>query len=412
MKNLYDWIEEIRLQHRLEIDLSLERVRIVSNRLNINNFSCPVVTVGGTNGKGSTVAGLEKIWSLAGFNVGAFTSPWLYRFNELVRIQGAPVEDIAFIQAFERIEAARGDITLTQFEFNTLAAFLIFQAAQCEVVILEVGLGGRLDAVNIIDADVAVITSIALDHTDRLGDTREKIGYEKAGIFRSGRPVVCGDSHPPASIRQTATQIAAPFYCQGESFGFRKTEEDWTFWWKDHEMSHLPMPVLLLQNMATVLMVVELMQSRLPVTRKQIDLALEQITLPGRIEVHQGDVTRILDVSHNPAAAVVLANYLSQHATTGKTRAIFSMLADKDILSTLQVMKTSIDEWYIAPLNVLRGATLSYLNEQFVAAEIAREAIHEYSSILEAKHAAENISQSGDRLVIFGSFYTVAACQE
>ncbi|MDX1901602.1 MAG: bifunctional tetrahydrofolate synthase/dihydrofolate synthase [Gammaproteobacteria bacterium] len=409
MSSLQEWIEKIHSQHRLEIDLSLSRVREVAKCLCISPFNCPVVTVGGTNGKGSTVAGLEKIWAMAGFKVGAFTSPWLYRFNELVRLQGVPVADEAFIQAFEQIEGARGEITLTQFEFNTLAAFLIFQAAGCEVVILEVGLGGRLDAVNIIDANVAVITSIALDHMDRLGDTREKIGYEKAGIFRLERPIVCGDPNPPETIRAAAEKLSAPFYCQGQDFGFEKNKDNWTFWSAEHSMTHLPLPPLLLQNMATVLMTIELLQPQLPVQRETLNEAFKNISLPGRIEVHHGTVTRILDVCHNPAAAEILADYLKKNPVSGKTRAIFSMLADKDIVSTLHVMKENIVEWYIAPLDVARGASLAQLKEKFCVAQIAENRVHDFPTLKAAKDFAEKQSQRGDRLVIFGSFYTVSA---
>jgi len=404
-EKLSEWLETIRLQHRLEIDLSLGRVREVAEKLGILKLNCPVVTVGGTNGKGSTVAGLEKIWLSAGYRVGAFTSPWLHRFNEIVRIQGEPVIDARFIHAFRQIDLVRGDLTLTQFEFNTLAAFLIFQAENLDVVILEVGLGGRLDAVNIIDADVSVVTTIALDHIDRLGDTREKIGYEKAGIFRTNRPAVCGDFDPPESLITYAKKIGAQFYCQGNDFGFEETGNDWNFWRNHDVISHLPRPSLLLQNMATVLMVIDLLQNRLPVTRDSIIQALQTVHLPGRIEVHPGQITKIFDVSHNPAAAKILADYLSQRKSAN-TRAVFSMLSDKDILTTIKIMKEVISEWFVAPLDIPRGTPLSRLQEIFYHANV--ENISFMSNVKEAYLAAQNKSIQNDCIVVFGSFHTVS----
>lgn len=403
------WLKKIRLQHRLEIDLSLERVKSVAKTLNVAELPCFVVTVAGTNGKGSTVAGLEKIWLTAGYRVGAFTSPWLYRFNEIVRVQGAPVMDDLFISAFEKIELARGDLTLTQFEFNTLAALLIFQAAELDIAILEVGLGGRLDAVNIIDADLAVVTSIDLDHTDRLGDTREKIGFEKAGIFRRGQLAVCGDLDPPVSLKRHAKVLGTQIFYQGQDFDVKEeTEDQWNFWRKDFLLTALPKSRLLLTNMATVLMAVNLLQDRLPVQYHVIQDALRELSLPGRIEVRPGAVTTILDVSHNPAAAKVLANFLRKEKITGKTRAVFSMLDDKDILSTIHNMLDVIDEWFVAPLSVPRAASLSQLKKIFNEVNLVDEKSQFTSDIKEAYSFAKQNSVMNDRIVIFGSFYTVS----
>jgi len=406
LSRLDTWLEQIRHQHRIEIDLNLERVKSVARTLGLLNPTCKIVIVGGTNGKGSTVAGLEAIYLASGYRVGAFTSPYLYRFNEVVCIQGSACEDEDFIHAFQRIEEARGQITLTQFEFNTLAALDIFQKKQIDVGILEVGLGGRLDAVNIINADVAIVTSIAIDHADRLGDTREKIGFEKAGIFRSGKPAICGDFDPPVSLLTHAKDHSVPLFCQNEQFGFEKQDSSWVWWSEKQRLENLPLSRLAMQNMSSVLMAIELMQPILPVDRNAIDAGLKKVDLPGRIQVTPGDVTHIADVSHNPAAALFLADYLKQHSTLGKTRAVFSMLADKDIIATLHVMRDSIDEWYIAPLSCDRGSSLAVLEYCFRTVKI--DQIHSYPTIKEAYHSAMSASKTGDRIVVFGSFHTVA----
>lgn len=411
MKNftqLSEWLQWISLIHSQTIDLGLDRVSQVAKRLNLLTPSCPVITVAGTNGKGSTVAGLEAAYLAAGYRVGAFTSPYLFRFNELIRVQGLETSDGDFLQTFARIEEARGEVTLTQFEFNTLAALDIFQRKSLDVIILEVGLGGRLDAVNIIDADVAVVTSIAIDHADRLGDTRELIGREKAGIFKTGKPAVCGDFNPPATLIDYAHKINTPLFCPNKDFGFeRQGDQSWSWWNKAQQLEHLPISQLALQNMSTVLQVIDLLQSKLPVSRTAIDQALKTVTLPGRLQVIPGEVTKILDVSHNPAAAEWLANFLSDHPITGKTRAVFSMLADKDISSTISIMKPYIDEWFVAPLTADRAASIQQLQQAFQTASI--QTVNFHSSIPTAFLCAEENSISGDRIVIFGSFYTVAA---
>jgi len=408
-KILSEWLEKIRLQHRLEIDLTLDRVKFVAKKLGIDSLNCPIITVGGTNGKGSTVAGLEKIWQMAGFNVGAFTSPWLYRFNEIVRVNCIPVSDDLFISAFEKIDAIRGEVTLTQFEFNTLAALLIFQASNLDVVILEVGLGGRLDAVNILAADVAVVTSIDLDHMDRLGDTREKIGFEKAGIFRKNQIAICGDLNPPSSLTNYAKNIGAKFFLQGRDFGFIDSDLFWSFWYEDLLLANLPKPKLLLSNMSIVLMVVNLLQNKLPVNLSIIKQVLSELVLSGRIEIRAGDIVTIIDVAHNPAAASVLSSYLKTHPIKGQTRAVFSMLADKDILTTVIIMSEVIDEWFVAPLNVPRAASMGLLKEIFNNSNIIDEKTIFTTNIKEAYSSSQKKSNLGDRIVIFGSFYTVSA---
>lgn len=404
--NMSEWLSWINSLHVTDIDLSLERVMEVAKRLRLLNPNCLVVTVAGTNGKGSCVAGLESIYLAMGYRVGAFTSPMLFKHNEQVRIQGLDATDADFCEAFERIDQARGEITLTPFEFNTLAAFSIFSNTHLDIWILEVGLGGRFDAVNAINADVAIVSSISLDHTDWLGETREKIAYEKAGIFRNNKPAVCGDFDPPQTLIDYAHEMGAPLYCQSREFGFEKKGSGWTWWSLKNRFENLPIPTLALQNMATVLMAVELLQDKLPVTLEVIQQALTKVTLPGRIQIFPGSITHIFDVSHNPAAAAFLAVWLRENICEGKTHAVFSMLADKDIVSTLEVIKNVIDEWHIASLPIKRGASLEKLLACFEQSGIA--SVNSYPAISQAYQSAIHQAHKGDRIVVFGSFHTVA----
>lgn len=399
------WLAWILSIHNTEIELGLDRVQAVADRLKIKLPGVKII-VAGTNGKGSTVAGLEAIYRAEGYQVGAFTSPILFKHNEQVRINGEPASDEAFCLAFERIEKARqNDISLTAFEFFTLAAFLIFQDYPLDVVLLEVGLGGRLDAVNIIDADVAVVTCIDLDHTDRLGNTRYAIGREKAGIFRHNKPVVCGDSDPPLSLLECAERLHAPFYCQGRDFFFQEAEQSWSF---THQTTLLDLPLnaLAKQNMATALMTIALLQKQLPVTRQSIDRGLTEVKLAGRIQIIDGPVTEIYDVSHNPAAVAWLSKQLQKMPCQGKTHAVFSMLADKDITQSIERIRPMIDSWYVAPLADKRGA-----GKQQLANALRENEVHDvdfFASIEEAYKYAVKTAASGERILIFGSFRTVA----
>ena len=405
-RTLSEWLTWIKTLHPVEMDLSLERVTEIAKRLHLLNPAYTVVTVAGTNGKGSCVAGLEAIYLAAGYQVGAFTSPYLFQYNEQVRIQGIAVDDDDFCQAFEKVADACQEITLTPFEFTALAAFVIFQQANLDIVILEVGLGGRWDAVNVMDADVALVTSIAIDHAAILGNTREEIGREKSGIFRKNKPVVCGDFDPPLSIINHAADLSSPIFCQGREFKFIDEKNSWTWQSEKNKFENLPLSFLALQNMSTVLMAVELLQEKFPITRNTIDRALSTVNLPGRIQIIPGDVTQIFDVSHNPAAAEFLVNKLRHQSCNGKTRAVFSMLADKDIVSTISIMDELIDEWFVAPLAVPRGASHSVLTESFQKAAIKNVASH--AMIAEAYQAAMNKSVIGDRVIVFGSFHTVS----
>ncbi len=266
LSTMGDWISWIESIHITKIDLGLDRVRAVGAKLGLLTPSCPVITVGGTNGKGSTVAALTSIYRAAGYHVGTFTSPFFFKLNEEVQIDGIEATDEDFCAAFAKIEAARGDISLTPFEFYTLAALVIFNSRPLDVLVLEIGLGGRLDAVNIVDADVAVVTSIGIDHVNYLGSTREQIAFEKAGIFRQGRSAVCGDFSPPHTLLEHAAAIGADLYCQGQDFSFGASQSDWEWHGSGVSYQRLPLNSLLTQNMSTVLMAVTLLQQRLPVS--------------------------------------------------------------------------------------------------------------------------------------------------
>lgn len=405
-ETLKEWLDYIGLLHSVEIDLGLERVSAVADRLCGLRMNCAVITVAGTNGKGSCVAGLEAIYLAQGYRVGAFTSPFLLKHNEQVRIQGIDVSDETLCKSYERVESLRGDIPLTVFEFNTLAAFDIFYQAELDVCLLEVGLGGRLDAVNVLDADVAMVTSIAIDHADRLGDTRELIGFEKAGIFRKNQSAVCGDLYPPASLTAHARALNTFLFCQGKDFSYQLENTHWHWQSEKKRYEKLPLPSLALENMSSVLMAVELMQEKLPVTEKSIKQGLINVKLPGRVQVFPGAITKIFDVSHNPAAAEFLEKRLASMPQLGKIRAVFSMLADKDCVATILAMKKQIHHWYIAELPVKRKTAMAVLKENFNKAGVNN--VTADLDIARAYQAAMEASQPGDCVLVFGSFCTVA----
>lgn len=404
--NVSEWLGWVKSLNVKQIDLSLERVIEVAGRLDLLKPSQPVITVAGTNGKGSCVEGLQAIYLAEGYRVGAFTSPFLFRYNEQIQLNGQSVSDDLLCDAFLVVKEACSDIPLTPFEFGTLAAFVIFKQAALDVWILEVGLGGRFDAVNAISADVAVVTSIGIDHTDWLGSTRNSIAYEKAGIFRHNKPAVSGDFDTPTTLVDYAKSLNSPLFCQGRAFGFEPRRDSWTWFSKEQRLEQLPLPSLALQNMSTVLMAVELLQGKLPVKRAAIDAALKTVTLPGRIQVIPGEKKRILDVSHNPAAVEWLAAYLQKHPVPGKTYAVFSMLADKDIVATLRVIQEFITEWFVAPLACDRAASYETLAYCFRKTQI--DNVTFFESIASANHAAERQASLQDCIIVFGSFHTVA----
>ncbi|MFO7594465.1 MAG: bifunctional tetrahydrofolate synthase/dihydrofolate synthase [Pseudomonadota bacterium] len=408
--SIEQWLEWQETLHPSAIDLGLERPGKVLRKLDLEFPQHTVITVAGTNGKGSSVAMLESILLAAGYRVGCYTSPHLLHYNERIRINGESVADTAICEAFERIDQARGDTSLTYFEFGTLAAFELFARADLDVAVLEVGLGGRLDAVNLLDADVALVTAIDVDHTAWLGDDREAIGKEKAGIFRSGSAAVCSDPQPPQSVLEHAAELNTPLSLLGRDFRYQQDGENWC-WEGARSLSPLPLPALRgrfqLQNAAGVVQVLELLSERLPVSLQHLRQGLLAVKLPGRFQVLPGEVPLIVDVAHNPQAAASLAANLKQMPVAGKTRAVVAMLADKDQAAVVRELLPVVDHWYVAGLDVWRGSDAASMAAAVAAQSTTPPRVFE--GLDEALQQARHEAEAGDRIVVFGSFYTVAA---
>jgi dihydrofolate synthase/folylpolyglutamate synthase len=404
--HLDNWLAYLEKLHPKTIDLGLERINQVANALQLFLFKPFVITVAGTNGKGSCVALTENILLQAGNRVGTYTSPHLLKYNERIRVNGKEVSDAMLCEAFAVIEKARATISLSYFEFGTLAALWLFKQAQLDVVVLEVGMGGRLDATNVMDADIAIISSIALDHVEWLGNTREAIGFEKAGIMRSGKPCVCGDFAVPQSIRQHAEQLGSQLYCQNEAFGYEQVGETWNWWSQTKKLNGLPLPKIDLQNAATVLQAVHLLPDTFKINQQVLEDSLQQVFLPGRFQTISGKITTILDVAHNPASATLLAKNLPTSVGEGKTLAVVGMLSDKDRIGTLQPLLSKIDAWYVGSLDVARGASAGVLLEALQ--QLGVENKQGELSVTLAYQQALVSAKPGDRIVVFGSFYTVA----
>lgn len=408
---LDEWLTWQETLHHSKIDLGLERIRQVLQRMGLEHPAYAVVTIGGTNGKGSSVALLDSILSAAGYRTGAYTSPHLLRYNERVRICRQDVEDARLCRAFERIDAARGDISLTYFEFATLAAFEIFHHAAIDVAILEVGMGGRLDAVNVVDPDVALVTTVGIDHVKWLGGDRETIGREKAGIFRAARPAVCGEPDPPESLLGYARQLGTPLYRSGHEYTYVTHDKRWSWQGPGQRYDGLPYPSLQgdfqIRNAAGVIMVLELLKPRLVINQEQLSSGLQHAVNIGRFQVLPGDVTCILDVAHNPHGAQALAQALGHHPCQGKTHAVMGMLADKDIRGVIKEMMPQVDVWHLASLAVERGASATRLLEDFRS--VAQDKpVYKYPDVITAWQEARQLAQPNDRVVVFGSFHTVA----
>jgi dihydrofolate synthase / folylpolyglutamate synthase len=404
-----DWLDYISHLHPREMDLGLDRIQSVVAPLGWHRFSCPVITVGGTNGKGSCVRFLESILTAAGYRVGAYTSPHLMRFHERIRVHQADVTDAALLTAFAAVEENRRTVSLSFFEFTFLAALHIFQEAVLDVVILEVGLGGRLDAVNVVDADIALITTIDLDHTDWLGPDRESIAREKAGIFRRGQAVICGDPDPPIPLRQRAAELNARWHALGETFQFSGDTAAWSWQSGDRRYTHLPALSLKHQNAAASLMAIELLQNRLPVTEEQLKTGLAQARLAGRFE-RQGIC--YLDVAHNPQGGRWLAQQWQQTPVAGKRIAVLGMLHDKDIAGTTHSLLHYVDSWYVASLAVPRGASAEQLRATLVEQGVPSGQVFSFQTVEQALQAALNDADLvSDLVLVFGSFYTIAAAR-
>lgn len=409
--SLADWLAYIERLHARPIDLGLDRVRAVAERLGVR-FTCPVIVVGGTNGKGSTCAMLEAMLRAAGYRTGLYTSPHLLSFNERARLDGVEASDEALIEQFAAVEAARGDTTLTYFEFTTLAILRLFAQAGLDAVILEVGLGGRLDAVNIVDADVAVITSVDLDHMDFLGPTREHIGWEKAHIYRAGRAAICADPQPPARLIEVAENLGADLWRFGRDFNYSGDRQQWAYGGRQLRRGALPYPALRganqLLNASGALAALEALGSRLPVSQAAVREGLLRAQIPGRFQILPGQPAIILDVAHNPHAAAVLVQNLDAMGYFPETHAVFGMLADKDIAGVVARVAGRIDRWQVAALPGPRGSSASAQAAQLRAAGVAPEAIGEHASVASALDAAQGAVQQADRILVFGSFLTVA----
>jgi dihydrofolate synthase/folylpolyglutamate synthase len=369
-ETLAGWLEWQEKSHPLTIDLGLERVQKVYKALNHNGVKPVTVTVAGTNGKGSCIAYLESIYREQGYKVGAYTSPHILKYNERIKIDAKPVDDCLICQAFERIEQIRDDVSLSYFEFGTLAALDIFSRSNLDVQLLEVGLGGRLDAVNIIEPDAAIISSIGIDHIAWLGDNREAIGFEKAGIFRKAKPAIVGDSNPPNSLKRVAESVQACYFAFNKDFSYEK-EGDGQWCWQStlRKINALPEPALKgehqYRNASAVMMAISLLAGQVPVEEQAIRKGLKSVQLPGRFQLIAGDIPILLDVGHNPEAVQTLVDYLAEHFPNRRIHAIFSMMKDKDIAGVLDIMKPIVHQWFFSPLTNLRAATETLMRSVF-----------------------------------------------
>jgi dihydrofolate synthase / folylpolyglutamate synthase len=413
------WLELLESRHTRPIQLGLDRVACVLQAMALVSRAV-VITVGGTNGKGSTCAMLEAVLRAGGYRTGLYSSPHLLRYNERVRIDGREVSDAALVEAFDAVEAVRGDVPLTYFEHGTLAAWWLLCREGVDVAILEVGLGGRLDAVNAIEPDCAIVTGVAMDHQDFLGDTREKIGFEKAGIFRPGCPAVCGDPQSPQSLLDHAAAIGAELWVSGRDFGFDGDRQQWA-WWRLERAGEsgagrvrrggLGYPALRganqLLNAAAVLTALDCLHDRLPVAMQAVREGFMHVELPGRFQVLPGRPAVVLDVAHNVQAAGVLAENLFGMGFFPETFAVFGMYADKDVEGVVGRLRDRVDHWYLASLEGPRGLSAAALGQRVRAAGVQGD-IRCFDSPGEAYRAARKSAGEGDRITVFGSFMTVS----
>ncbi|MEO7391474.1 MAG: bifunctional tetrahydrofolate synthase/dihydrofolate synthase [Ramlibacter sp.] len=411
METLQEWLAHCERLHPKTIELGLERVSAVAQRMGLR-FECPVVTVAGTNGKGSTCAMLEAIALQAGWRTGAYTSPHLVHFEERCRIHGEIVSADALAPHFARVEAARQAVSLSYFEFTTLAIMSLMAASSLDVAILEVGLGGRLDAVNIIDTDCAVITSIALDHMEFLGNDRESIGGEKAGIMRAGKPAIVSDPVPPQRVLDRAIEIGADLWTLGRDFNFSGDQQQWAWAGRGRRYAGLAYPALRganqLVNASGVLAALEALRERLPVTAQAVRNGLAMVELPARFQIVPGQPALVLDVAHNPHSVAALAANLDAMGFYPTTHAVFGAMADKDLGQMLAKMGPLVDRWYFTDLPTPRAETAAALQSKWQAQETRRDvAASVHADPMAALRSAVAQADPADRIVVFGSFYTV-----
>lgn len=412
--SLPEWLHWQENLHFTEVDPGLDRLGQVWQAMGgTSKLPFTVITVAGTNGKGSSVAMLASILQAAGYQTGTYTSPHLLEYNERICIDGQPCSDEEICQAFARIDEKRDHVSLTYFEFATLAAVDIFCQKQCDVVVLEVGMGGRLDAVNLFDTDIALITPISLDHTNWLGNNREKIATEKAGIMRAKQPVVCSENAPANSILDHATSLDAPCFIAEKDFFTEKLNTSWSWHNSEQRYDDLPLPALLgsyqLQNAAAVLQVVNLLnQAEFSISTSAIKSGLQQVKLAGRFQVIEGNIERVFDVTHNHQGACNLAKLLTERDSKGKTHAVLAMLQDKDANAVVEPLKGVIENWYIAGLNSSRGMSGEDLANK-INSHIADKTMSTYETVEHAYQHAMESAQPGDCVLVFGSFQTVEA---
>lgn len=403
--NLSQWLNSLENRHVQEIQLGLMRIKEVAKSLDLLAPQCQVITVSGTNGKGSTVAALETIYHSAGYVVGAYTSPHLIRFNERIRLNLEQITDVDLCHCFCQIEEAAGSVALTYFEMTTLAALLYFKQQQLDVLILEVGLGGRLDATNIIDADLAIITGVDFDHQDFLGSTLEAIGYEKAGILRPNKYFIYADEHPPISIINKALALQTVSYYYGKDYFLNEYQSSWELIFGEDSITDLPIPSIQLKSAAAALVAVHLLKPILPIEQQVIFRALPKVFVPGRLQLVSGRVSILYDVSHNPQSAQLLAKTIKNLNIKNKVHAVFSALQDKDMAGMIAPLKSCVHYWYPARLSNKRSSSTEYLLKQFKNAEILINIC--YNTPLVAFETAFRQSVAGDLIVVFGSFFTV-----
>ena len=411
MRTLQDWLALCERLHPKAIELGLERVRAVWERLGVA-FTCPVITVAGTNGKGSTCAMLESIAHQAGWRTGVYTSPHLVHFEERCRLLGQAVAADALVPHFERVEQARQDAQLTYFEFTTLAILSLMASSELDVAILEVGLGGRLDAVNVVDADCAVITSIDLDHQEFLGPDREAIGREKAGILRAGRPAIVSDPVPPASVVEAAEKIGADLWLLRRDYNFSGDKQQWAWAGRGRRYAGLGYPALRganqLVNASGVLAALTALRERLPVTAQAVRNGLAMVDLPGRFQIVPGQPTLVLDVAHNPHSVAALAANLDAMGFYPTTRAVFGAMGDKDLNQMFRKMDPLVDVWYFTDLDTPRAASAVSLEALWKSQTTRKDASSgTHADPLSALRSAMAAADPTDRILVFGSFYTV-----
>jgi len=411
-KNLADWLAFLEKLHPSAIELGLERAGAVAKRLGLQRPAARVVTVSGTNGKGSTCALLAALLRAQGFSVGVYSSPHLLRYNERVSINGQQASDEALCAAFAAVDSARGEISLTYFEMGTLAAFWLFERAKLDVAVLEVGLGGRLDAVNLVDADLALITHIALDHSEWLGNTREQVAYEKAAIFRAKKPALCGDLNPPQTLLDSAQKLGAPLTLRGRDYDFAQDESTWH--WRGQsaqgtplQLHGLPLPALPLPSAALALQAAALLN--LPLRAETLGKVLAETRLRGRMQRKslnfQGkSLNLLLDVAHNPDAAQYLAARLAE-SSPRKRLAVFGLLADKDLPGVIAPLLPLIKHWAVTALPSVRSREAAELK---IALQAEKAEVAAYPTLADALKAQCERAQEGDEILLFGSFYSVS----